>query len=138
MIEKTLSLALRTVFAGGAALGAVLAGAPATAQQAQQDQQVQQASAAPMQRVEITGSSIKRLAAQTSLPITSIRAEDFAKQGLATAQEVLATIPMNQSTEGASQSVGSGTGGRSTADLRGLGGDKTLVLLNGRRLANHP
>ena len=128
MIEKTLSLALRTLFAGGAALGAVLAAAPVLAQD----------TAAPMQRVEITGSSIKRLAAQTSLPITSIRADDFAKQGLATAQEVLATIPMNQTTESASQSVGSGTGGRSTANLRGLGGDKTLVLLNGRRLANHP
>ena len=30
------------------------------------------------------------------------------------------------------------TGGQASADLRGLGGDKTLVLLNGRRLANHP
>ncbi|WP_426105568.1 TonB-dependent receptor [Massilia sp. TSP1-1-2] len=129
MNEKTLSVALRMLFAGGAALGAVLAAAPALARQD---------AAAPMQRVEITGSSIKRLAAQTSLPITSIRAEDFAKQGLSTAQEVLATIPMNQSGEGASQSVGEGTGGRATADLRGLGGDKTLVLLNGRRLANHP
>jgi iron complex outermembrane receptor protein len=129
MIEKTLSRALRTVFAGSAALGALLAAVPALAQQE---------GPAPMQRVEITGSSIKRLAAQTSLPITSIRAEDFAKQGLATAQEVLATIPMNQSSQGASQSVGAGTGGRAVADLRGLGGDKTLVLLNGRRLANHP
>ena len=129
MIEKKLSLAVRKAVAGGAALGAVLAALPALAQQE---------SPAPMQRVEITGSSIKRLAAQTSLPITSIRAEDFAKQGLATAQEVLATIPMNQSSQGASQSVGAGTGGRAVADLRGLGGDKTLVLLNGRRLANHP
>ena len=129
MIEKTLSLAVRRALAGSAALGAVLAALPALAQQE---------TPAPMQRVEITGSSIKRLAAQTSLPITSIRADDFAKQGLATAQEVLATIPMNQSSQGASQSVGAGTGGRAVADLRGLGGDKTLVLLNGRRLANHP
>ncbi len=129
MTEKRLSRALRILFAGGAALGAALAAPPALARQE---------SASPIQRVEITGSSIKRLAAQTSLPITSIRAEDFAKQGLATAQEVLATIPMNQTSTGASQSVGSGTGGRSNADLRGLGGDKTLVLLNGRRLANHP
>ena len=121
---------MRKLFAGGAAAGAILIALPARAQQADQDP--------PIQKVEITGSSIKRLAAQTSLPITSMRAEDFAKQGLATAQEVLATIPMNQSSQGASQSVGSGTGGRAVADLRGLGGDKTLVLLNGRRLANHP
>ncbi|MBC7686427.1 MAG: TonB-dependent receptor plug domain-containing protein, partial [Bdellovibrionales bacterium] len=123
-----MSVAVRTLFAGGAALGAVLMALPAQAQ----------VDPAPMQRVEITGSSIKRLAAQTSLPITTVRADDFAKQGLATAQEVLATIPMNQSSQGASQSVGAGTGGHAVADLRGLGGDKTLVLLNGRRLANHP
>ncbi len=125
MIDKELSRTLRALCAGSAVLLALPA-------QAQQDP------TQPMARVEITGSSIKRLAAQTSLPITSIRAEDFAKQGLATAQEVLATIPMNQTSVGGSQSVGAGTGGRSSADLRGLGGDKTLVLLNGRRLANHP
>jgi iron complex outermembrane receptor protein len=33
--------------------------------------------------------------------------------------------------------VGSGTGGASFADLRGIGANKTLVLLNGRRLANN-
>ncbi|MES2900943.1 MAG: TonB-dependent receptor [Pseudomonadota bacterium] len=129
MIETKIARSLRRLFAGGAACGAALMALPALAQQE---------TTQPMQRVEITGSSIKRLAAQTSLPITSIRAEDFAKQGLATAQEVLNTIPMNQTSTGASQSVGAGTGGRAVADLRGLGGDKTLVLLNGRRLANHP
>ncbi|MBB5606723.1 MULTISPECIES: TonB-dependent receptor [unclassified Janthinobacterium] len=91
-----------------------------------------------MQRVEVTGSSIKRLASETALPITSIKADDFAKQGLTTAQEVLSTISMNQSSQSSSQSVGSGTGGQSVADLRGIGGDKTLVLLNGRRIASHP
>jgi iron complex outermembrane receptor protein len=67
-----------------------------------------------------------------------LKASDFAKQGLNTVQEVLNTIPMNQSSQGSSQSVGAGTGGRAVADLRGIGGNKTLVLLNGRRLANHP
>ena len=91
-----------------------------------------------MQRVEVTGSSIKRLASETALPITSIKADDFAKQGLTTAQEVLSTISMNQSSQSSTQSVGSGTGGQSVANLRGIGGDKTLVLLNGRRIASHP
>ncbi|WP_163447030.1 TonB-dependent receptor plug domain-containing protein, partial [Escherichia coli] len=36
-----------------------------------------------------------------------------------------------------SRSVGSATGGASFADLRGIGANKTLVLLNGRRLANN-
>jgi iron complex outermembrane receptor protein len=32
-----------------------------------------------MQRVEITGSLIRRIASETALPLTSIRAEDFAR-----------------------------------------------------------
>ncbi|WP_229258792.1 TonB-dependent receptor [Duganella flavida] len=91
-----------------------------------------------IQRVEVTGSSIKRLATETALPITSIKASDFEKQGLTTAAEVMNTLSMNQSSTGSTQSVGSGTGGIATADLRGLGSNKTLVLLNGRRLASHP
>jgi iron complex outermembrane receptor protein len=130
MREQLRPPALRRLCAGSAAISAALLAWPPALAQAPTEP--------AMQRVEVTGSSIKRLAAQSSLPITSIRADDFARQGLATAQEVLATIPMNQTSTGASQSVGAGTGGRTTADLRGLGGDKTLVLLNGRRLANHP
>jgi iron complex outermembrane receptor protein len=129
MKETVLSRSMRRLFAGGAAAGFAMLALPA---QGQEDQPQ------PVQRVEITGSSIKRLASETSLPITTLRASDFAKQGLTTAQDVLNTIPMNQSSQGSSQSVGAGTGGRAVADLRGLGGDKTLVLLNGRRLANHP
>ncbi len=98
---------------------------------------------APMARVEITGSSIKRLQSETATPLTVFRAEDLIRQGLTTAQEVLDRVPSNQSSFGAANAVGGNasglpTGGQATADLRGLGGDKTLVLLNGRRLATHP
>jgi iron complex outermembrane receptor protein len=129
MNETILSRTLRRLFGGALAGLGLLSSLPAAAQETA-DQ--------PIQRVEVTGSSIKRLAAESSLPITTIRAADFVKQGLTTAQEVLNTIPMNQTSTVTSSAVGSGTGGRSSADLRGLGGDKTLVLLNGRRLANHP
>ncbi len=125
MIENVMSRSLRLMFAGGMALSMHAAYA-------------QETTDGTMQRVEVTGSSIKRLASETALPITSIKADDFAKQGLTTAQEVLSTISMNQSSQSSSQSVGSGTGGQSVADLRGIGGDKTLVLLNGRRIASHP
>ena len=132
MKETILSGSLRRLFGGGAAAAFAILALPAHGQQDQAEQPQ------PIPRVEITGSSIKRLASETSLPITTLRASDFAKQGLTTAQDVLNTIPMNQTSQGSSQSVGAGTGGRAVADLRGLGGDKTLVLLNGRRLANHP
>ncbi|MBB3223547.1 TonB-dependent receptor [Pseudoduganella umbonata] len=103
----------------------------------------QQAEEGQVARVEITGSSIKRIQSETANPLTVFRAEEFVKQGLTTAQEVLDRIPSNQSSFGAANVVGGNasglpTGGQATADLRGLGGDKTLVLLNGRRLATHP
>jgi iron complex outermembrane receptor protein len=154
MTEKFLTHTLRRLFAGGATAGIALLALPALAQQDAAPAAQGQAGAppasteapaapaaapeAPMQRVEITGSSIKRMASQTSLPVTTVRAADFVKQGLTTAQEVLSTIPMNQSSTVSSSAVGAGTGGQAQADLRGIGGNKTLVLLNGRRLANHP
>lgn len=95
------------------------------------------------QRVEITGSSIKRLDAESSLPVTVIRVEELTRQGVTTAEQALGRLAANQSNFGASASIGGTTGGKAEADLRGLSGptgsnaNKTLVLLNGRRLANH-
>ena len=95
------------------------------------------------QRVEITGSSIKRVDAETALPVTIIKVEELTKQGVTTAEQALQRIAANQANFGVSQAVGATTGAKAEADLRGLGGplgnnaNKTLVLLNGRRLANH-
>ena len=90
-----------------------------------------------LERVEITGSSIKRIDAETSVPITVLRIEDLRKQGVTTIEQVMASLSNMQMTQGTSQVVGLGTGGAAFADLRGIGADKTLVLLNGRRLANN-
>ena len=134
MKETVLSRSLRLMFSSGVAIGLGLMAHTAMAQEADDSR---------TQRVEITGSSIKRIASETSAPLTVIKAEEFVKQGLTTAAEVLSKIPANQSTVGLGNTVGGNTsglptGGQASADLRGLGGDKTLVLLNGRRIANHP
>src|SRR5205085_7187387 len=84
----------------------------------------------PMTRVEVTGSSIKRLAAEDALPITEIKAEELQKQGMTTLADVMMSLP--QSASLAPSNGGSGT----NINLRGLGVNRTLVLLNGRRLAN--
>ena len=102
---------------------------PAVAQQQTPDQQ--------LERVEITGSAIKRIDAETAVPVTVLRMEDLKKEGVTTVEQVLARVSANQSQQATSQSVGLGTGGASYADLRGIGQNKTLVLLNGRRLANN-
>lgn len=96
-----------------------------------------------LDRVEVTGSSIRRIASETALPVTVIKVEELSKQGVTTAEQAMTRIAANQSNFGSSQAIGATTGGKAEADLRGLSGptgtnaNKTLVLLNGRRLANH-
>jgi iron complex outermembrane receptor protein len=91
-----------------------------------------------IQRVEITGSSIKRIDAETAFAVTVIKAEEFAQKGMTSVEEVLTSLSMNQQSTVAAANVGTESGGKSAANLRGLGDGRTLVLLNGRRLANHP
>lgn len=92
-------------------------------------------SAEPVQRVEITGSSIKRASAETSSPVQVITREELAKSGKGTVAEYLQTL----TADGAGSlptSFGNGFAAGSTAiSLRGLGATSTLVLLNGRRMA---
>ncbi|WP_026354087.1 TonB-dependent receptor [Massilia niastensis] len=88
-----------------------------------------------MQRVEITGSAIKRATAETASPIQVIGREDLAKSGKGTVSEYLQTL----TADGAgSLPTGFGNGfaaGATAISLRGLGATSTLVLLNGRRMA---
>ena len=117
----------RLSLAVSAAFGAGLASlTPAVIAQTQQS----------LERVEITGSLLRRVDAETALPVTVIRSEELIRQGVTTAEQVVQRITQNQSLVGVSQAVGASTGGAANADLRGLGPNKTLVLLNGRRLAN--
>ena len=97
---------------------------------AMMNQAAAQQAEAPMQRVEVTGSSIKRLATEAALPVTTIKAEEFAQRGMTTLADVMMALP--QSASLAPSNAGSGT----NINLRGLGVNRTLVLLNGRRLAN--
>jgi iron complex outermembrane recepter protein len=97
------------------------------------------AQAQEAQRVEITGSSIKRIDGETVLPVETLRRDDIEKVGVTTAAELLQKITSNIGglTDGASISDQSGAQrGFNGANLRGLGVSSTLVLLNGRRLAN--
>lgn len=88
------------------------------------------------QRVEVTGSSIKRLAAETALPVTVISREQIEQSGAVNVEDVLRRVAaisgmVSDSTQGAGYAT-------SNANMRSLGPNSTLVLLNGRRLAGHP
>jgi iron complex outermembrane recepter protein len=91
---------------------------------------------AALQRVEVTGSAIKRVDVETALPVTVLKVEELRQQGYTTVEDIMNTISGNQTSLSTSGAIGGITGGASFANLRGLGANKTLVLLNGRRIAN--
>lgn len=98
-----------------------------------------QQSAAPQQleRVEITGSSIKRIDAETALPVQVLTREDIQRTGATNVEQLLQTVSAASSSGAlaASSVSGATTGGISAVSLRGLTSIRTLVLLNGRRIA---
>ena len=89
------------------------------------------------QRIEITGSSIKRVADESSLPVTVVTRAEIEKSGVQSTEDLLSQITSVSSAGGTVNAAQSGlsTYGLSSVSLRGLGSDKTLVLVNGRRLA---
>lgn len=89
------------------------------------------------QRVEITGSAIRRIDAETALPMQIITKQDIARTGVTSTEALLQSISALSSAGGTSNTEGAGTStyGVSTLSLRGLEDSRTLVLVNGRRLA---
>lgn len=120
----------------GAALLLALQLAPGSAAAAE-DQAPVDPPTVQLQRIEVTGSAIRRVDAETAVPISVLRAEELRQQGVTSTEELIGRLSGNQGVYNSSRSVGSATGGASFADLRGIGANKTLVLLNGRRLANN-
>ena len=89
------------------------------------------------QRVEITGSSIKRTDAETALPVQVLTRKDIAATGAVNVEQLLQTVSAMTSSGATVNSSASGatTGGLSGISLRGLTSLRTLVLINGRRVA---
>jgi len=89
------------------------------------------------QRVEITGSSIKRTDAETALPVQVITRKEIAATGAVNVEQLLQTVSAMTSSGATVNSSASGatTGGLSGISLRGLTSLRTLVLINGRRVA---
>jgi len=108
-------------------LGAVAAGAgaPALAQEP--------AKAEPaIETVTITGSRIPQPQLESVSPVTSIGAEAIRQTGVTRVEDLLNTLPQVAGQYGAG--VSNGATGEATVSLRGLGANRTLVLVNGRRL----
>jgi iron complex outermembrane receptor protein len=110
----------------GLALGMVgLVGATGTAVAQDQDD------ARTLDRVEVVGSRIKRVEAETSQPIFEVTQEDIQASGLTSIGDVIQNLTANGSALGTT--FNNGGDGSTRVSLRNLGTARTLVLVNGRR-----
>lgn len=120
MFKRTqLCSGLMLAFGGALVLGSV----PAFGQQ-------------QLQRVEITGSSIKRIDSETSLPVMVIKRETIERTGATSTVDLLQRLSTIQGGTGESAAVGGGSFGFSGVSIHNIGETRTLVLLNGHRLTS--
>nr|WP_294815321.1 TonB-dependent receptor [uncultured Sphingomonas sp.] len=133
-----------TALGSGALLGLALIGtAPAYAQDTGDQtttaadptvDQAQETTEAPGETIVVTGSRIRRPNLDSPVPVTSIGGEEFFQTGTTSVGDVLNELPALTSTFSQSNSTRFlGTAGLNLLDLRGLGPQRTLVLVNGRR-----
>lgn len=116
------------------AVSLALIAAPAAAQQTKE-------------RIEVTGSNIKRVQEEGALPLQVITKEQIDRAGIFSAEELMTFISANGNgvdnlssktlIAGPTDVENRNSTSNSSANLRGLGAGSTLVLLNGRRVALH-
>lgn len=118
--ETVLSRSIRVMFMGGIALGMSVANA-------------QTAPTGEIEKVTVTGSRIRvSTVTEGSSPITVVGAQDIKSDGVKNTESLMNNLPQVFADQGGS--VSNGSTGTATVNLRNLGADRTLVLVNGRRL----
>lgn len=101
--------------------------APASAPAAQSDQATDTAP-----DIVVTGSRISNPNLTSASPVSVVTAQDIQVRGATRIEDVLNQLPQSFATQ--SSSVSNGSTGTATLNLRNLGDQRTLVLVNGRRL----
>ena len=93
-----------------------------------------------LDRVVVTGSRIPRAQVEGPAPVTVITSQDIQAGGFNSVAEVLRALTQNGGETQSQQSAGGAdfSPGAQQVDLRGLGPNHTLVLVNGRRIADFP
>ncbi len=125
--NQFLSNLLATTFICGAASFAT----PAFAQ-GDQTAAAAQPAAQEGQEVVITGSRIPAPNLTAVSPVTVLNSQDVRLQGVTRTEDLINSLP--QAFAGQGGNLANGASGTATVDLRGLGANRTLVLINGRRL----
>ncbi|ALU42629.1 TonB-dependent receptor plug domain-containing protein [Pseudoalteromonas rubra] len=126
MLNTKVTKAVRLALAFGAASTAVIAQS-ATAQEG----------AEKVERIEITGSRIKRVDMEGASPVEVISTAEFEGQGRVSVAEALQSVTSN-SFGSIIPSSGNSAQSQSTVSLLGAGAGRTLVLIDGKRMGSSP
>ncbi|MCH4269961.1 MAG: TonB-dependent receptor [Brevundimonas sp.] len=115
---------LASTIIGGAALS-FMAATPAFAQSAEEE-------VSEVSSIVVTGSRIRQPGYEAASPIASVSSEDIALSQPVAIEELVKDLPAAVPAVGSA--TNNGSGGGATINLRGLGTNRTLVLINGRRV----
>ena len=126
MLAAMLSLGFAQTAVGQVAKPAVAAAAAAAA-----------APAPEVSEIVVTGSYIAGTPENAALPVDVIGSSDLKAQGTPTIVQLVKSLPASQSAIGESNRYNGGAG-TASINLRGFGANRTLTLMNGRRLADSP
>jgi len=112
---------------------ALAMGAPAYAQDADVTTDTAAEAETDGQAIVVTGSRLRSPNLESASPVTVVTAEEFAITGTTRVEDLVNSLP--QVFAGQGGNISNGATGTSTLALRGLGAERTLVLVNGRRMA---
>lgn len=84
-----------------------------------------------VEKIVVTGSRIAKTNLSSTSPVTVVGEEEIQIRGITRVEDLLNTLPQALAAQGSSSGIGTGT---ATVNLRGLGADRTLVLVDGKRL----
>jgi iron complex outermembrane receptor protein len=126
--EAKFRLAVHTALLAGVSTAVM----PVSAQEAAADEK-----ATELEAVEVTGSRLGRADIEGALPVATITREDIDRSGFTSVAELLRNTTFNSLGAFRAQS-GSSAQALVAVDLRGLGSERTLVLIDGRRAPKAP
>lgn len=90
-------------------------------------------SAEEVERISVTGSRIKRAEMEGANPVQVLEMADMEKMGLSSVGDILQTLTSSAGAASNTQN-NNGSDGATRFSLRGIGSQRTLVLMNGRRI----
>src|SRR5580658_659720 len=130
--DRLLRRAVRVALLCGGTVAATVATQTSVAQTAPAPSNDQTDTTAPITEVVVTGSRIATPALESVSPITAISSDEIKNTGTTRVEDLLNSLPQVVADQGSGLSMGSN--GTATVNLRGLGIQRTLVLINGRRV----